>query len=723
MHAYANVTSLDLEFLRLLHALDTATLGRISEVKAASEPNLIVNLPRFLELVEKGLLNFQKIEHAQAIQTYKEDYSKNILPKIEEAQHFIKLLGQEIKDSHKQIDELTDKLLDEVQELKTRKHEEREALIQKRQELKNLMVGKMVLNILSAGTHMLDFFGRTGQMASNILNEGYGVAQSFLNTPSEGLTKLPEGISNALNDFQNYLSDANPSKETPEQKKHLEEKLRLRFMSVDSTQSSWTAFQVDYQKIESVEAQMEVLKGLSQESSDLKLLETAQVAMRVAQTGINFYTTYKTDQSYLNEIDEAIKQNKKEMESLQKYEQKISGEFKAHLVNVQNKIAQLQSNQDKSLVALDVQKWNVRQYLTDIKYGLQQVTQNFQVAPQFQVSLQKIEGALETILALYERIQTYEEQRTFSSYLSNLVIPPLGHLPFEINKMISHNWIMERYEKSFNAFRQWAFPFGSFFTENLGDLSIFNHTQTTDDVVKHARDSLTKLSTKIAEFNTAIFPIHAAIVNADFILEHSASHPFFTWKGGDNLSAISNLLEGEEVILEAHIQETSPAALKFNEIDLIISHKNPVKNHELQEKLKSYAITLTHHGASHYRCGEDFYHIPTGALKIYWTFAKNNNTHKPTHFNDVWDYLSRSKPLLSPYAFWSLKISTLVSQGKSMSFPRDLYTAFKDSFSDIDVHLVGHGLYVSENLLPSSYSNFTELCAREVRTLTSHSCL
>jgi hypothetical protein len=295
---------------------------------------------------------------------------------------------------------------------------------------------------------------------------------------------------------------------------------------------------------------------------------------------------------------------------------------------------------------------------------------------------------------------------TFARYMADLTTSTLSTSPKEdtalqlatskLEKVIFYNIIVEKYNKIISAVKQWTFPFSLFFMEGLEALE---ESLPMDDLVRQVAKNLEKLDKQVKEFGVTIHPIiDRAIKQSEFRREYQASRPFFTWNYNMYSTAIDNLLQGKEVVLKADLPINALSALKFDEIEVELSHKNPEKNSNLQQILKNYDVILTHWGNSDYKYEDNVYKISTGKFSIEYSFERYPNTHTPIRKNEIYAGLQRGKPVLSPYAFWSIHIkpSGLLSLSEKKLHETFIYKTFNTSLSQIELHLIGHGWYVDE---------------------------
>ena len=137
--------------------------------------------------------------------------------------------------------------------------------------------------------------------------------------------------------------------------------------------------------------------------------------------------------------------------------------------------------------------------------------------------------------------------------------------------------------------------------------------------------------------------------------------------------------------------------MKFDQINLELTHENSSRQEELEKLLKKYYVELCHLGTSYYNYGERIYQISNGKLCFRHSFEKKSEERNISKGQG--DRKLEGNPMLSPYGYWSLRIQ--LSKGAQPPVT-NLYNTFKGSTDQIEVHLVGHGSFVSEESIKES---------------------
>jgi hypothetical protein len=116
------------------------------------------------------------------------------------------------------------------------------------------------------------------------------------------------------------------------------------------------------------------------------------------------------------------------------------------------------------------------------------------------------------------------------------------------------------------------------------------------------------------------------------------------------------LLAGKEVVVRADILNgVRQNAVKFNRIEINFKSVYKAIQGELDKLLLHFHVKLTHHGNSHYKCGNNFYVIRGDNQTIEYSREKRQDG-QPMDHNSVYAMLQNGDILLSPYAMWSIRL-------------------------------------------------------------------
>ena len=191
---------------------------------------------------------------------------------------------------------------------------------------------------------------------------------------------------------------------------------------------------------------------------------------------------------------------------------------------------------------------------------------------------------------------------------------------------------------------------------------------------------------KIAEYKSTLRYYDKYLYNVEFNGDFISSQPFYVWKNKYYGNKISDFLSGQKIIMKADIRKSLKGkdAIKFNKIEIKVKAKDESIQSEINNKLKSYTVSLKHFGNSYYRYNYKFYQITTESQNIIYSFEKKND--KPIKFNNVYSKILEGDISLSPYAMWEIQLIPFNQQISHHNL--EIYK------NDVDLELIGTGSYM-----------------------------
>jgi hypothetical protein len=409
------------------------------------------------------------------------------------------------------------------------------------------------------------------------------------------------------------------------------------------------------------------------------------------------YGKYKYNYSALDEIDRSIKEARDRFDKLIEYEEKIQNDLLPMIRAIQLDLVRVQSHlASKSRVALRVESWKVQTTLKDVKLHLRQFTEKMKVKENLALCIEKLDDTMTTLIDIYDRIQSYVEQKELADYVADIASADSGNVQMSdrnlrgaissLEKMINVNILFGQYEKVVAAFKQWVFPFAELWLQKF---SLPPYRMTSDSYegfVSVVTRQIRELKSKLTEYKTSIIKgIHSDTHNAQFSSDYQSGQPFYVWDNNRYRRTILDLLAGKEIVVKADIlRGVSKNAVKFNRIEIKFKSVYKGIQEELDKLLVNFHVKLTHHGNSHYKCGNNFYVIRGDNQTIEYSREKRQDG-QPMDHNSVYTQLLKGDILLSPYAMWSIRLVNVTN----VNFPQlQTFGYF------VDLELVGQGQYV-----------------------------
>ncbi|GIY03651.1 hypothetical protein CDAR_526651 [Caerostris darwini] len=277
------------------------------------------------------------------------------------------------------------------------------------------------------------------------------------------------------------------------------------------------------------------IKNIEKEIKDeLKGKEFASLAISDIRSEI------KEDKAKVDELNKAIKEAENKYQSLQQYEEKIHNTIAPMLQNMEDDLRDNADNlNSKSQVTLDVTKWRVQSTLKDMKSQMQHLTQGFQTRVGLARCLEKLEEAVTTLINIYDRIQSYQDQQQLASYIAdmssasasaiNISDPNLVRAVNYIETSIKSNIVLNQYKKVFNSFKQWVFPFGSNFLERPLLPSQLELDEDLENLASNAVTHIENMRTKVEIYKTSILINDKYLLRGEFNSRNVSTEAFFVW--------------------------------------------------------------------------------------------------------------------------------------------------------------------------------------------------
>jgi hypothetical protein len=725
------------QYKKVLSYLYTAILGKILTLRQSSECSLVTNMDGYLDSTLEYVRKVEEINKLDAITRINNGYKDTINEKITSANDFIsREILPEIETIGNETEATIDSLISELIEMRKNVRAEEKALMKKQKELENSLFNKItsgILNFISGALSLLNPAAQTaehliGRVTSvseslalrsrgsywtsinlpqrtwSILQQRFDVVRSVTNTTVTAFRHQLNAVLHAVRENPTYLGDME------KKVKDIEGKLnKVGQLEVGEVRKMRDELMKEINmKEEGLKRDIRLTKR-SIVTGTLTALKTSAKSGKVIQMISEMYAKYKDNNNALDEIDRSIKEAENRFEELNKYEDKFQNDLLPMIRAMELDLLRAQSSlASESRVALRVTTWKVQTTLKKVKLHLRQFTEGMKVKESVARCIEKLDDTMTTLIDTYDRIQSYTEQKQLADYIadiasadSNNVHMPDRNLRGAINtleKMISSNILFGQYEKVVAAFKQWVFPFAELWLQNFNLPPYRMMNDSYEGFVSVVTRQIRILKSKLTEYKTSIIKgVHSQIHNAEFSSDYKSGNPFYVWDNNRYKSTIPDLLAGKEVVVKANILNgVRKNAVKFNRI--AISFKSVYKGiqEELDKLLVHFHVKLTHHGNSHYKCGNNFYVIRGDNQTIEYSREKREDG-QPMDHNSVYTKLRNGDILLSPYAMWSVRLVNITN----VNFP-ELQT-----FGNfVDLELVGQGQYVPQG---------AEICNQDLR--------
>ncbi|KAF0529167.1 Macrophage receptor MARCO [Gigaspora margarita] len=516
----------------------------------------------------------------------------------------------------------------------------------------------------------------------NILTRQIRAIDEELNEPLENLDDLQKKISEIKERLKTRIEESEIERLSSDLKQTLKRKKEV--LSQQSTKS---------------DPKME---------KSLKIVKKINNILIVSEAGVDIYNKYRNDQSNLNAIAKSISNTETKMNELRQYEDNIYQSIIPMIKKIWSDINKA-DGAGKSHAALDISKWMVQNSIRNLKSHLQQVVKGYEVQEDLIRCMEKLDESITTSINLYDRIQNYQDQERLAQYISNIRSPnadlkniknnALREAIASLKEIIQYNIVLGQYNNAMQAFKQWVFPFAPFYQEDCqlpkSPLLPNNTLQTIkEDVIKQIKN----ISSRVKEYYTSIEKYDVVVKEGEFYNSKSMN-PFMIWANKTYQKEIANLFEGKVVTLKADIRksDSEKSAIKFNKIDIFF-RTDPILQTELEKKLASFEVILTHLGNSYYRWNNQHIVIVGRERVISYHYEKRENG-EPVSSNLVYQKIAKGDLMLSPYTMWNIHLKAINGKGSN-------YGTLQNYKGKVDLELVGHGKWIDESKPLSELSTF-----------------
>ncbi|KAF8789764.1 hypothetical protein HNY73_007677 [Argiope bruennichi] len=637
------------------------------------------------------------------------------------------MITPEMETISKAMDSKIDLLIDETIELQRKVEKDKEALIKKKQELERAMALRGLFSCLSIFGQVLSFFGPVGAVVGTVIGATSSVAESLvLDNQQQDLQIAPDIVPNLKilgNQIKsirekkvNYLSKLleeitqeigkNPKKLGDMSEKIADLKIRLNkvkenkydFKEVKTLESELK------QEIKNKEGQLKIEGVVPDDKTKgaLKVVERMTQAVQLGSLLVDIYNKHKNDQEKVDTITDAIQKTDEKIKKLKEYEEQIYEVISPTLHSMENNLQDVASKLEaKSQASLEVTKWKVQSALRDMKLQMQQLTEGFQVKDSLARCIEKLEEVMTTLINVYDRIQNYQDQQNLANYIAdissasassiNISNPNLVKAVNHLEMVIRSNVVLTQYRAAVNAFKQWVFPFASYYLEQSMLPSQLQLENDFENLVDGAVKQIDSIKSKLDLYKTSVKKTDKYINTGEFSSRYMSTEPFYVWRNQEYRDTISKLLSGQEVVLRADVKNSAPdkEAIKFSVVELYFKTNNETMQSGINNVIKGFDIMVTHLGNSYYRYADKIYVITCDSQTILYSCEKNT-AGEPVRKNMVFDKIKEGDLMLSPYTLWEIK---MINSTRKVTF-RDL-----DIYKDyVDIELSGYGSYVLSNV-------------------------
>ncbi|XP_037025621.1 uncharacterized protein LOC119066998 [Bradysia coprophila] len=730
-----NTPNLRMDERKILATLYTSALTKANGLRRGKDSNLVIDVVTYLNTMSDTVKTLNDIGRDIVITEYRNDYEKDLDAKIDEADKLInENLMPKIKEKFEEMDESLQSVIDETVQ---RQDQTREEIKEQEKNLEKLQQNWILRSVLQTMNFVADIAGNAGpeaKLASTLIKMGTNIGGKFIVDPEDSLdieVKIPAGVTNVISKISDVVAKRKKKKieamekeieeltkalrkdENEEQKKlddkewenyvtlrnltdlgNLQKRLKEAKEETNPTQGKIKKIKDDLKTfINGEKTAMEKQVKFKEQTKKnwSKRFERMSTAIDLIDSGIETIKKIIGDRTKIDTMTKAISKNYDSLRALEQFETTVYDELIPEMTKFHESIENTRKTLGtKSHVALDLQKWNIKEAITDAKESMILSISGYMVEGKMRSLFDKLIDAMSLMINIYDRIQTYSEHAKLATYIGQLhkasfqkiqIADPqmesiFNHMLFNIHA----NIIITQYLAATNAFKQSVFPFAAnYFEDYRLPASIRTQAPNLNDLVSLIVQQINGFKNRIEQLNKAVINENDAnIMGAKFDSKLPGSRSFYLWRSKDHRKEIEDLFAGDRIYLHADVASgLNNSAIKFNTVNLTFHAVNETFQSSLDAVLQTAHITMIHMGISYYRCANEFYSIksPPQTIKFSGTNIMANN---------VYVKLRDGSSMLSPYTTWGLGL-TVDDQEKLKEI---------SSLTPIDVELIGTGQFL-----------------------------
>lgn len=355
----------------------------------------------------------------------------------------------------------------------------------------------------------------------------------------------------------------------------------------------------------------------------------------------------------------------------------------------------------ESQASLDVNKWQLQSKLRKMNLNIQSMVKGLNVSDLFTNTFGKIEDALNTLINVYDRIQSYQQEKKLANYIANVNSADSNSIKVEDPKLqsainyleliLNCNIVIQQYQIAVDSFKQYVFPLAHLFLKELVLPSYLDYGKDLGSLVIKAETQISHIQTKLNEYRNTAKRYHAYVGSGQFNSKFRSTQPFFVWDKNTYKDMISKLFSGESVTAYTDVRKSFPRydAIKFTEIEINFKVSDETTQTILTNVLKDFNIEAHHMGNSYYRSKDQIFLLTSGELDFSYGLEKDSRGQL-IHKNEVIEQVKNGDAMLSPYATWKLQLKHISEDNPQV------FHVLKQYARHVDIELIGRGHYVNK---------------------------
>lgn len=722
--------------------LYTQISSRMGHLKVNNNSMLLTNIENYLTMLKTDIDELKTYQSSKTklhtVNKKRYEFKMKISKKIKDSKTLVeKFINVEIKKTSERLNELVQKLVEEIVTLIENNKSEGKLLEEKRSDLKNVLGLKAVFDVIDFASQSISYFGPYGAIAGgvigivckgvkyHVLDEKSFDSSKLLQLTPQILESIKAGsdlptsvIHEKLGKF--YKLTTNVSKEVNENKNLYGDLTFNKTSSFKEKLDQVKSQKWDISKVRSLEEEFkQVLDGMKgdikiSDKNDQKKLSTSQkldkfinafeIASKFGNGLIELGEKYKANQAMLNKITNAIVENQKQFQDLEKYQKKIYTTLAPITKGLNDEIKEMQNNikTAESTMALDVTKWQVQKHLRSVKEQIKKMTNGFKAADEIEDSIDNLMNTMSILIEVYKDIEEYQKDQDLVDFMADINTVPaisisttdleIGKSVSELELLIKSNVLIDQYATSVDAIKNYLFPFADLYLEKIvlpESLILNDNLDTrTHEVIRNVESMILS----VRKYKNSTYSTN--INYGEFDGNGETMKPFFTWKYQNSRQIISDLLSGYTVRLTSHINQSEifdKDAVKFKTLTLDFKTKNKSIQSEVSDLLKAFKINIEHYGDSYYRFKNKMYAIPSKIYSISYSL-ETNTVGDPKSKNSQYERIMNGNYMLSPYGKWKITLTNLPNKSNITFKNLKIYG------KEIDLELSGNASYIMNHV-------------------------
>lgn len=686
---------------KLLRYLYTAGLSELFAMRSHYTIISCTNIVGYMDLCQDEIRN---VQHKPIIllgdMYYNSDYESNMVSKIEDVNDFIKI------DMMPKVTNVSTEIENEIVKFIDEKNDE---------ELKKSLILLQLSKLMSTTSPALELLGQVSHAVTSMMNDATLIAETFLDEKVElseemstfeyklrkSLSTLRSKLNNTKTLFLKQIEDIE-RRIVGYLEDHSSDELSVVKQKIESIicelSESNVIIEYDLVNIKRNELKELIVKKIeslqhknqsenSNISEQIRILKYAKKLFDLSIITSNIYDIVRDDDMKMETLSKTIETINDELMVWKETEKNVYSLMLNHLCeieNTRNEVFKAVANYKH--IEFNISQWHIPNLITELKLTLHRKLDVFSENYGIQQCYDRLNAGMDSIIDVYNRIDTYLIIATFKAYFELSV----GNMPADgtnvqistLTQIIRTNIALQQYERAIFIYNQHQFPFHDTLISKLPTDFQSNDTET---FINHSIKHIDYLKERVDQSRKSQGEYDNDLHKMVRFNNNSNEGPFYTFKYDKIKMEIDDLLQGNAIIVTPNIKNLTRNAFKFDRIGIRLKLENENEQSELDDKLELFMLRMSAMGNFYFKCGQRFYSTTFQYLSIAYN---PDGKQKPRSANQVYAKIMKGDLFLSPFTTWKIKLADSHAQD---------YTVL-ESFRNktIDLELIGRGQYFDD---------------------------